>query len=95
MDYDNDQQNCQPNEVNSIGQRPGYRVKVWKFSAQRANHSPRGTIGPLGRYENHGVTGSPGRCPGLGEWLGLRPVDSYSQWNKTDLEITARSCRNC
>ena len=46
-------------------------------------------IGPLGRYENDTSTCSPGRCPGLGEWLGLRPVGYFSHRNKTDLEIAS------
>ena len=59
----------------SPGQRPGGSGKTNHLisSAQRANHS----VELLGRWPARTIwypPESPGRCPGLGEWLGLRPA---------------------
>lgn len=81
---------CSP----SPGQSPGCRAKLWRFPAQRANRSPRGTVGPLGRYDSHSVTDFPGRCPGLGEPMGLRPRVVTVRWNESVVLRNRRAERN-
>jgi hypothetical protein len=57
----------------SPGQRPG-KVRPGSLpSGQRPNCSPGRRIGPLGRNKPCSSPRFPGRCPGLGEYLGLRP----------------------
>jgi hypothetical protein len=58
-----------------VGDRAHHR-----FSAQRANGSSRRTLGPLGRRTRSLDSLPPGRCPGLGEPQGLRPVES--RWDR-------------
>jgi hypothetical protein len=56
----------------SPGQRPGEAVPIESISsAQRANDSPN--CWPVGPANGQGLS-SPGRCPGLGEPQGLRPI---------------------
>ncbi len=59
----------------SPGQRPGESgaVDVTLSSAQRAKSSPNGW--PVGPLDEHDAPRFPGRCPGLGERLGLRPTE--------------------
>ena len=48
----------------------------------------------LGPFGASGGGRCSGRCSALSEWLGLRPVKRRVRWNKTDLDVSARLCRN-
>jgi hypothetical protein len=62
----------------SPGQRPGETGPVQPvLSAQRANGSPNGW--PVGPTEEQSLPPSPGRCPGLGERLGLQPTEPLAK----------------
>ena len=58
-----------PAQGNALGMRENETVVL----ARRANASPQGTVGPLGREKHHVLTRSPGRFPGLGERRAFGP----------------------
>ena len=70
----------------SPGQRPGGRGKRWGLPAQRANRSPRGTVGPLGRTKI--IAHRP-----LGVAQGLANGWAFGPWSLQPLE--QNQPRNC